>query len=536
MMSFFHSSNIDLFALGIATSALILMGMVTYLEDRKSATARALLIFAFATMSWNLTNFFQYQFGDYDVTLLALRINLLAAVWHAYAFFSFAYVFPKKQITMPWWDHWIILPVVIVLVMMTQTPLIFSGVDMPDFAGQIPHAIQGPFIGLFGIVTFGLLILGLICMVFHRRQSADAVERRQMLFAFAGMSATAVLIVFLDLILPLSFDTVTFLPYAGVFMFPFVGLMVYTIYRHRLFNPKAILAQTLTFILGALTFVEVMITDDPSLLVFRSALLAILIAVGIALTRSVIREVEQRETIEKQAHELRISNVQQEKLLHFVSHEVKGYLTKAQAVFANIVEGDYTDNEKDLKRLSEQVLAEMRQGVATVKDILDASSLRSGRVIYTMKSFDVRKAVQKVVEELQPHAKEKGLILDVAIGSTPFIFHGDEEKIRQHLIRNLIDNAIRYTPKGTVTVELVHARDSIRFAVEDHGVGISAEDMERLFTAGGRGIHSDAVNPESTGFGLFIAKQVTEAHGGKIWAESDGVGKGAKFVVEFPTS
>ena len=68
------------------------------------------------------------------------------------------------------------------------------------------------------------------------------------------------------------------------------------------------------------------------------------------------------------------------------------------------------------------------------------------------------------------------------------------------------------------------------------GIGITDEDKKRLFTEGGHGAESQKVNAHSTGYGLYIAKQITEAHGGTIHAESEGAGKGSTFVVEFPAS
>ena len=72
----------------------------------------------------------------------------------------------------------------------------------------------------------------------------------------------------------------------------------------------------------------------------------------------------------------------------------------------------------------------------------------------------------------------------------------------------------------------------ILFSVKDTGVGLAKEDKERLFTEGGKGKNSQKINVDSTGFGLFIAKSIVEAHNGRIWAESEGEGKGSEFRVE----
>lgn len=234
--------------------------------------------------------------------------------------------------------------------------------------------------------------------------------------------------------------------------------------------------------------------------------------------------------------ELELANREQESLLHFISHEVKGYLTESQAGFASIVEGDFDAVPPQVKTMATSALASVRRGVATVMDILNASNLKKGLVLYAKKSFDFKAAVLTAIEELKPAAEEKHLSFDIAIREGSFMTTGDEHKLKQHTIRNLIDNAIKYTPKGVICIELARTDGHFRFSVQDNGVGITPEDMARLFTEGGHGKDSLKTNVHSTGYGLYIAKKVVEAHGGKIWAESKGGGQGARFIVELPAA
>jgi len=261
----------------------------------------------------------------------------------------------------------------------------------------------------------------------------------------------------------------------------------------------------------------------------------LLLVLGIALVRSVKREITQRELIQKQEQELEVVNKQQENLLHFISHEIKGYLTKSEAGFAAIAEGDYGAIPEQLKTMSQGALADVRKGVRTVMEILDSSNMKKGTVGYKMQTFDFRTAVKEIVGHLKRDADKKGLTMDISISREgEYRLTGDEGKLRQHVIRNLVDNAIKYTPKGHIEVHLSDGDGKIHFSVKDNGVGITPEDMKNLFTEGGHGKDSIKINVHSTGYGLFIAKQVVEAHGGKIWAESEGEGKGARFVVELP--
>ena len=143
--------------------------------------------------------------------------------------------------------------------------------------------------------------------------------------------------------------------------------------------------------------------------------------------------------------------------------------------------------------------------------------------------------VIETVGKARPSAEAKKLNLSILLDeSHVYTFTGDKVQIADHVLRNLIDNAINYTPAGTIDVSLKKEGAKYVFAVKDSGVGISDEDKKHLFTEGGHGKESQKVNVHSTGYGLFIAKNVTEAHGGTIRAESEGPGKGSTFVVELP--
>lgn len=232
--------------------------------------------------------------------------------------------------------------------------------------------------------------------------------------------------------------------------------------------------------------------------------------------------------------ELEVANQKQQSLLKTIAHEVKSYLTKSEAALATISEGDAGSVSVPVKNLASAALSETRKGVDTVTEILDASNLRKGVMQLDKKSFDVRNTVHEIANDIRPSAERKGLTLDVVIDDGEYTFTGDEAKLRRHVFRNLIDNAVRYTQEGSIRVLLTHVGKNIVFSVRDSGVGITPEDMKVLFTEGGKGKDSSSVNPESTGYGLFVAKSLIEAHGGKIGATSDGAGKGAQFFVELP--
>ncbi len=231
--------------------------------------------------------------------------------------------------------------------------------------------------------------------------------------------------------------------------------------------------------------------------------------------------------------ELKETARKQSELLHFISHEVKGHLTKSKAAFAGIVEGDYGPVSSPLGSMVQQALADTQKGVETVMEVLDNADFKRGTTTLEKKPFDLAQTVRRSVATFRSAAAAKGLELSLSVVDFCAMV-GDERKLEEHVIRNLLDNAIRYTRAGRVDVALKKTGKVAQLSVADTGVGIAPDDMKRLFTEGGHGRHSKEENPESTGFGLFIAKQIVEAHGGHISAHSGGPGMGATFSVELP--
>lgn len=396
------------------------------------------------------------------------------------------------------------------------------------------EAIEGPLIQY--LYAMELLFIGWIVVLGTKayRQAETPNERHQIAIIASGVfvflflfSAGNILVSYF-----LEFDW-SYEQYKLFGMPILAAFITYSAIRFKTFDLKIFTAQALVIATAVLVFSLLFIRTIQNVRLITIITFVLIAIIGYILIRNVRKEIEQRHIIEEQARELEMVNKQQESLLHFISHEIKGYLTESVVGFSSIVEGDFGAVPEKLKLMAGQALANTRKGVATVMDILDASNLKKGTVNYRKESFDLRKAIHTVVEEIKPSAGEKNLSIDLNVGEGEYMFTGDADKIQRHVIRNLLDNAIKYSPHGTIHVELTDGK-ILRFSVKDTGIGITPDDMRNLFTEGGHGKDSIKINVHSTGYGLFIAKQVVEAHGGKIWAESGGEGKGAKFIVEFP--
>ncbi|MBM3261685.1 hypothetical protein FJY93_04695 [Candidatus Kaiserbacteria bacterium] len=519
--SFVTSFNLDLLIVGISSAAIGLIGFLIFINNTRSKTAHSFLFFAILTIAWNISNFVQYKFTTVDATLIALRLNLFVATWHAFSFFRFSYVFPQIEDTgMPRWYTLGVLPVTVATSILVLTPLVFSHIDSLAPVGMVTNPVRGPGIALFALVAFGLLFLGLTMLYRKWRTTTGAQERTQTGIVLFGMSVTALLIISFNVVLPIAFNTLSFLPFSGLFIFPFIALISYAIYRYHLFDIKVFATGWLGFLVTVFSFVNVIHSQTTGAIVINVVAFCIILFGSIQIIRAML--------------ELENINARQESLLYFVSHEVKVYLTKGSYAFASIADGDFGSISDQLKTMSIDALGDMREGLTTVMNILGAANLKKGVVKYNKNPFDLKATIESVIRQQKPMADKKHLTIDMMMGQDSYTIVGDDEKIAQHVIRNLIDNAIKYTPSGEIHADLTRTEDAIRFSVRDTGVGITPDDIAHLFTEGGKGKESTKVNVHSTGYGLFVAKTVCDAHGAKIWAESRGADKGARFVVEFP--
>ncbi|HWU24267.1 MAG TPA: HAMP domain-containing sensor histidine kinase, partial [Candidatus Paceibacterota bacterium] len=291
----------------------------------------------------------------------------------------------------------------------------------------------------------------------------------------------------------------------------------------------------LVFLLAIASFAEIIFSDSVPLLLFRAGIFLLILVFGASLIRGILREIQQRERIEVLAKDLEAANKQQIALIHFITHQLKGFVAKSRNIFSMLAEGDYGALPQTMKPIIDEGFASATKGAQTIQDILNASNIKSGKTTYQMALFDFKALVDGVVKTLKPNADAKNVAFTVDEPAEPVMITGDQMQL-ENAIKNLVDNTIKYTPKGSITLTLTNDGTMVHFTTQDTGVGITPEDMQHLFTEGGHGAESQKVNVDSTGFGLYIVKKIIEGHGGTVHAESEGAGKGSKFVVELPVN
>ena len=192
-----------------------------------------------------------------------------------------------------------------------------------------------------------------------------------------------------------------------------------------------------------------------------------------------------------------------------------------------------TDLQDDQKEYLEIVKFSADSLLAIVNDILDFSKIEAKKLALDMTPFELRSSLGELIRSLGLRARQKGIELALTVDPlAPDTLMGDPLRLRQVLL-NLLDNAIKFTSAGSVTLNVVPQRSSketteLHFAVKDTGIGISPEKQQTIFEAFSQADISSTRRYGGTGLGLTISSQLVEMMGGHMWVESE-LGQGSTF-------
>jgi len=237
--------------------------------------------------------------------------------------------------------------------------------------------------------------------------------------------------------------------------------------------------------------------------------------------------------LEQQNRALETANRLKSEFLANMSHEIRTPMNAVINFSSLILDGSYGEINEELRDAVEEI---DKNGVALlslINDILDLAKIEAGAMKLEITECEPEALLQTALSGLEYEAEEKGLNLSTEVERGLPTLKVDERRLTQHVLVNLIENAIKFTAEGEIRVGARREDGDIQFWVSDTGIGISVDEQENIFESFRQVDGSVTRVAQGSGLGLTIVRRFVEMHGGRIWVESE-LGKGATFRFTIP--
>jgi signal transduction histidine kinase len=512
----------------LMVTAVVNVGLTWFIYNRNTATTANKIFSAFVAFIafWAIDILlFRLISGD-TASYYLMKLSYISALLLAYFYYRFSFLFPHEE-KLGSVHYSLVTGFTAVLAVYLLVPgVLTTGIVVHDWGKEI---VLEPVTYWIFAGTFATFFLGGTLRLFLKIPGAVGKERVQLSIISGSVIAAGSFGMYFNLVLPSPiFHNFQYIWSGPVFTFFFAIVITYSIFRFSLFNPRAILAEALVYLLLTFLFVRLVLTGNFTDLAINGTLLIVVAIIGSLLIRSVTKEVEQREEIERLSQE-------KSEFMTFASHEIRNPITAMRGLASLIVDGTTGPVPADTRDAAQKILVAGHDVLNIIATYLSKSKMELGQIAYDKAVFDLGEATASIADGYVPHAEVKGLTFSIVIDRThKYSVLGDQGKIKE-VIGNMIDNSLKYTKQGGITVSVERHGPFVRSVITDTGVGIPKETIPQLFKKFSRA-DAQKVNLLGTGIGLYLAKTFIEAQGGRIWAESDGENKGSRFIIEFPAA
>lgn len=522
---------------------LLLLGSFVFYKDSKEHTNQSFFFLTISILIWTLSRYFEDNISNVPLSYIFMLLDFASGAFFAFSILLFCLDIVKNRFTKNVFFRtaFFILPACL-SILIFWTPLIIDGYTLDE--ANVINPIYGSLELLYDVIVLLVPLLGVGFIIFGLRKTKPE-ERGPYLYSLLGIFLSVAIILgtnvlFVDYIATSSHYQIysllgTFSPLL-IILFP-----GYAILRYRLFNTKVFAAETFSFIILSITFVQIFVSDNfPQIIVRSLTFFAMFFMLGL-FVKSVGREVKRKEELQVLSDKLAVANerlqqldLEKSEFISIASHQLRTPLTAIKGYISLVLEGSYGEVPASIQDIMNKVYTVNDRLTHLVEDLLNVSRIEAGRIQYNFEPTHLEGLVGELVDMFTLTAKNKGLSLSLKLPAKPLPeLLIDPNKIKE-VVSNLIDNSLKYTKEGGTTVSVEAVKKTARIIISDTGIGIKPENITRLFEKFTRTKETTKMVASGTGLGLYVGKNFVEAHGGKIWAESDGVDKGSRFIIELP--
>jgi len=330
-------------------------------------------------------------------------------------------------------------------------------------------------------------------------------------------------------------------------IFPIVS--AYAILKHNLLNIKILATEILVVAMSVILVAAPFMVLSMSFKILSSIFLFLFLIFGYYLIQTMrkeeirreeaemvaVRERDLRHDAEALAAELKRLDSAKTQFLLSTQHHLRSPLSVVQGYLSLISEGSYGKISAKVKNKVDASLESTQKLIHLVNDLLDVAHFQMNKGMAEKEPADAVKLIGEVVADLEKTAELKKIYLHFRPSMAPIPWVSIDSRGIREAVYNIVDNAIKYTQEGGVTVSVNAILGRLRISVADTGIGMNEKDRQGLFNRTfERGAKAKDVNVNGRGIGLYLASQMIVNNGGTIRAESGGWGKGSEFVIELP--
>lgn len=523
------------FALTIVAN--IAIAAFVYANNPKYATNRVFFALCASLSLW-LTAMLATSIPAFDPWYLALaRLTLVFATPMNVLFFLFALTVPDDKIGLGRKGRSVLFAAAGIVAAVVASPLAFQGLNW--FAGR-PEPIPGPALPLFGLFSIGLNIAAVVAM-FVKTRRAKGERRLQLRLVLLGILLMFGLIFGTIFVPVLLLGDPSFVPLAPMYVLLFTGLTGYAIFRRKLLDVKVVAAEIFSATLMLIVAVQLFLARSFLDLGFRVVVFAFVGIFIVQLIQSVRAEVRRRDELQTLSAKLTEANAHLQELdklksefVSIASHQLRTPISIIKGYLALFLEGAYGEISPAAKEKLTQMFVINERMVRMVNNMLSVSRIEANRIEFACVSFDLMPVLRTAVKEMEEKAKLQGMTISL-VERQPLSVYCDPAKLSEVLL-NLLDNAVKYSDRGTVEVQarIRPRKGAAVVTVKDQGSGMSEEQMRHLFEKFYRAKGPLIAHTSGTGLGLYVCAKFMRAMGGEIWVERTGPGKGTTFAIAIP--
>jgi len=550
----FYSQDIPQYIYFIFLPSIIvtfLLGLFVFLKDRKNKSIRVFFVLTIAMTLWMVSMLGNWAQNNSGLSVFFDELNVLVGIIPPIFIYFILINFYNKTPSIL--NKIIIFSPILPLIILLSSKINVEYIDLgwcETTSGKIYWYVALILI-IYTIASFYLLINKI-------RQEKNKNFKKQIIFVLIGFSIWTAISAIMGIIVPrLGYPTSTL--WAPISCLVFTALITWSIVRYKFLDIKTVAAQILTFVIWILISSQFFFVQNNTNRVLIGITLALAVGFGIFLIRSVQNEIRRKEELQYLTEKLAIANDELRKLdnaksefISIASHQLRTPLTSIKGYISLLLEGNYGKIDDVIMDPISKIYASNERLIQLVEELLNVSRIESGRMEFVFEKSSIEKAITALKDTFSVISKGKGLYLHLNMPSDPLPdVEIDAGKTRE-VISNLIDNALKYTRRGGVTIkaELVRniewsvknaggqeenlSGDVVRITISDTGIGVPETELPYLFSKFSRGKDTSRLHVSGTGLGLYVGKNIIEAQHGRIWVESEGLNKGSKFIIDLP--